>query len=42
VCPCHGSEFDPNTGTVVRPPASRGLSSIQVAVNASGELVVEG
>ena len=21
VCPCHGSEFDPNTGAVVRPPA---------------------
>jgi thiosulfate dehydrogenase (quinone) large subunit len=42
VCPCHGSEFDPNTGAVVRPPASHGLSSIQVEVNASGELVVDG
>ena len=41
VCPCHGSEFDPNTGAVVRPPAPRGLSSIQVVVNASGEVVVD-
>jgi thiosulfate dehydrogenase (quinone) large subunit len=41
VCPCHGSEFDPNTGAVVNPPAQRGLSSIQVAVDASGELVIE-
>ena len=41
VCPCHGSEFDPNTGAVVSPPASHGLSAIQVAVDANGELVVE-
>ncbi len=39
VCPCHGSEFDPNTGAVVSPPASHGLSSIQVAVDTNGELV---
>jgi thiosulfate dehydrogenase (quinone) large subunit len=42
VCPCHGSEFDPDTGAVVNPPAPRGLSSIQVAVDANGELVVDG
>jgi thiosulfate dehydrogenase (quinone) large subunit len=42
VCPCHGSEFDPSTGAVVSPPATRGLSSIQVAVDANGELVVDG
>jgi thiosulfate dehydrogenase [quinone] large subunit len=42
VCPCHGSEFDPNTGAVVSPPASHGLSPIQVAVDANGDLVVEG
>ncbi len=42
VCPCHGSEFDPNTGAVVNPPASHGLSSIQVAVDGNGELVVDG
>ena len=41
VCPCHGSEFDPNTGAVVNPPSQHGLSSIQVAVDASGELVIE-
>jgi thiosulfate dehydrogenase [quinone] large subunit len=42
VCPCHGSEFDPSTGAVVSPPASHGLSSIQVTVDANGELVVDG
>ena len=42
VCPCHGSEFDPSTGAVVRPPAPHGLSPIQVTVDAAGELVVEG
>jgi thiosulfate dehydrogenase [quinone] large subunit len=42
VCPCHGSEFDPSTGAVVNPPAPHGLSSIQVAVDANGELVVDG
>jgi thiosulfate dehydrogenase [quinone] large subunit len=42
VCPCHGSEFDPSTGAVVSPPATRGLSLIQVAVDANGNLVVDG
>lgn len=41
VCPCHGSEFDPSTGAVVSPPAPHGLSSIPVAVDANGELVVD-
>jgi thiosulfate dehydrogenase (quinone) large subunit len=41
VCPCHGSEFDPNTGAVVSPPAAQGLSSIKVAVDANGQLVVD-
>jgi thiosulfate dehydrogenase (quinone) large subunit len=40
VCPCHGSEFDPRTGAVVSPPASRGLTTIQVTLGANGELVV--
>jgi thiosulfate dehydrogenase [quinone] large subunit len=40
VCPCHGSEFDPSTGAVVNPPATRGLTPIHVAVDTSGELVV--
>jgi thiosulfate dehydrogenase [quinone] large subunit len=42
VCPCHGSEFDPSTGAVVNPPAQRGLTPIHVAVNAGGDLVVDG
>ena len=42
VCPCHGSEFDPNTGAVVSPPAPHGLTSIQVAVDANDQLVVDG
>jgi thiosulfate dehydrogenase [quinone] large subunit len=41
VCPCHGSEFDPNSGAVVSPPAPHGLTSIRVTVNEIGELVVE-
>jgi thiosulfate dehydrogenase [quinone] large subunit len=41
VCPCHGSEFDPSTGAVVSPPATRGLTPIHVAVDTSGELVIE-
>jgi thiosulfate dehydrogenase [quinone] large subunit len=40
VCPCHGSEFNPSTGAVVSPPAPHGLTPIQVAVDANGELVV--
>lgn len=40
VCPCHGSEFDPSTGAVVSPPASRGLGTIQVSVDGNGDLVV--
>ena len=42
VCPCHGSEFDPSSGAVVNPPAQRGLSAIPVAVDANGQLVVDG
>jgi thiosulfate dehydrogenase (quinone) large subunit len=41
VCPCHGSEFDPATGAVVSPPASRGLTPIHVAVDSGGELLVD-
>ncbi len=41
VCPCHGSEFDPTTGAVVSPPATRGLTPIHVVVGANGELQVE-
>ncbi len=42
VCPCHGSEFDPTNGDVVSPPASRGLTPINVAVSADGQLLADG
>jgi thiosulfate dehydrogenase [quinone] large subunit len=42
VCPCHGSEFDPRSGDVVSPPAPHGLAPIQVVVDGSGNLVVDG
>ncbi|HEX4435119.1 MAG TPA: Rieske (2Fe-2S) protein, partial [Acidimicrobiales bacterium] len=42
VCPCHGSEFDPSTGAVLRSPAPHGLTPIPVVVDASGELLVDG
>ena len=39
-CPCHGSQYDPATGKVVRGPAPRALSPIQVRVQ--GDEVVTG
>lgn len=39
-CPCHGSEFDPRTGSVIRGPATRGLSPIPITEGPSGELYV--
>ncbi len=32
ICPCHGSQFDANTGEVADGPASRPLPSVAVAV----------
>lgn len=40
-CPCHGSEFNPRTGAVVRGPASRGLTAIPVTAS-GGNLYVDG
>jgi len=39
-CPCHGSEFDPKTGAVVRGPANRGLTTIKVTKGSNGNLYV--
>ena len=39
-CPCHGSEFDPKTGAVLRGPAATGLTSIRVVKGANGDLYV--
>jgi thiosulfate dehydrogenase [quinone] large subunit len=39
-CPCHGSEFDPETGAVVHGPATTGLTSIHVAEGFNGKLYV--
>src|SRR5580658_1154048 len=42
VCPCHGSEFNPQTGGLVRGPAPHGLASIPIAESSGGELFVDG
>jgi thiosulfate dehydrogenase [quinone] large subunit len=39
-CPCHGSEFNPKTGDVVRGPATRGLTSVKVTKGSNGNLYV--
>lgn len=40
-CPCHGSEFDPTTGNVLRGPAANGLTSIKIAEGPNGDLYVQ-
>jgi thiosulfate dehydrogenase [quinone] large subunit len=40
VCPCHGSEFDVQTGNVLVGPAPTGLSPIAVAEGSDGQLYV--
>ncbi len=42
VCPCHGSEFDPSTGSVISPPAPRGLTPIHVSLTSDGQLYADG
>jgi thiosulfate dehydrogenase [quinone] large subunit len=39
-CPCHGSEFDAESGAVIRGPATRGLTPISVVKGANGDLYV--
>lgn len=38
-CPCHGSQFDANTGTVLRSPARLPLPGFSVQVDASGNII---
>ena len=39
-CPCHGSEFNPKDGNVVRGPAPYGLTPIGIAEGPNGDLYV--
>jgi len=42
VCPCHGSQFNPDNGHVEVGPATRGLGSIAVSEGPDGQLYVRG
>lgn len=41
VCECHGSEFDPRTGAVLRPPARRPVSVSPTRIGPDGRLEVD-
>lgn len=41
VCDCHGSEFDPRTGAVLRPPAVRPIAVYAVREGLDGDLEVD-
>lgn len=41
VCDCHGSEFDPRTGAVLRPPAARPVAVYGARVGLHGWLEVD-
>ncbi len=40
-CPCHGSQFNPTNGHLVRGPAPHGLKRLKIS-EADGELFVQG
>lgn len=40
-CPCHGSEFDPATGNVLRGPSAYGLTPIKMVKGPNGDLYVQ-
>jgi thiosulfate dehydrogenase [quinone] large subunit len=42
VCPCHGSEFNPQNGSVEQGPAATGLGTLAIAVGSDGQLYVNG
>jgi thiosulfate dehydrogenase (quinone) large subunit len=39
-CPCHGSEFNPKSGDVIRGPATYGLTPIGITEGPNGDLYV--
>ena len=39
-CPCHGSQFDHN-GSVLKGPATRSLSSLEVGISESGRIILQ-
>jgi thiosulfate dehydrogenase [quinone] large subunit len=41
VCPCHGSEFNAETGAVESGPAPSGLARIAVRAGSDGQLYVD-
>ena len=42
VCPCHGSQFNAETGAVLNGPAASGLSPISIVEAGNGQLYVDG
>ncbi|WP_338747753.1 Rieske (2Fe-2S) protein [Janibacter alittae] len=42
VCPCHGSEFDPESGDMTRGPATEGLDERTVTVEGDDVVVARG
>ncbi len=42
VCPCHGSEFNSQTGAVEAGPSPTGLRSIPIALGSDGQLYADG
>lgn len=42
ICPCHGSQFNADTGEVIQGPAITGLSSIAIVEGSNGQLYVDG
>ena len=41
VCPCHGSQFDVNTGDVLNGPAPHGLTKLKIAEGSDGNLYLQ-
>ena len=42
ICPCHGSQFNADTGAVLNGPATSGLRAIPVVEGSDGQLFVDG